>query len=110
VRSIRKPQKQKQLLEYFVQSDLDILNVQETWLDTPFVLPAEYQKRVRVMHTQPKTSMGEGLLVLTRYKDMNIQGALELLWSSWLMVTVIHKAVGPDLKKIVNVNFYRPQQ
>jgi hypothetical protein len=71
-------------------------------------VPEEYQKRVRVMHTHPKATMGEGMLVLTKHKDMNMQGALELLWSPWLMVTVIHKADGPELRKVINVNFYRP--
>ena len=32
VRSIRKLAKQKQLLEFFVNSDLDVLNIQETWM------------------------------------------------------------------------------
>ena len=115
VRSIRKPAKQKQLLEFFVNSDLDVLNIQETWMDAAFLIPEEYRKKVRIMHTLPKDSRGEGMMTMTKHKDMNIQSSMELLWAPWLMVTVIHKAiknihraVGAELRKVVCVNFYRP--
>ena len=77
----------------------------------PFIMPSEYERRIRITHTTPKTSMGEGMLVLTRYRGINLQGILELLWTPWMMITAIHKAVGGDkMKKIICINFYRPPQ
>ena len=108
-RSIRKLPKQKQLLDYFINSDLDVLNVQETWLDLQLEPTPEQSKLVRFMHSKPRDQRGEGVLTLIKREGMNIQPTLELLWTPWLMVTVIHK-VGADLRnyKLVALNYYQP--
>ena len=38
-------------MELFAEQELDILCVQETWLDTTFEVPKELRNRIRVLHS-----------------------------------------------------------
>ena len=81
-----------------------MLNVQETWLDEAFQVPKEHEQKVRVLHSKPKDSKGQGVLTMTRFKKVNLQPTLELLWTLllqlseyWLMISIIHL---PESRKV----------
>ena len=103
VRGLRNLQKQQAVLRCFQEEDLDILCLQETWLNRASCLEWEDNVRKEELWSFSTTqksndTKGEGVTVIVRKRHIvNVQVMLKQHWADNSVALLIH--VSPNSKK-----------
>ena len=85
--SIRAKDRTNNLLNYFLQSDSDIMVTTETWLNHT-ITPQD--KSITILQSPPREQRGEGIMILMKRKSANLQPIHQDLWTSRTICCLCH--------------------